>query len=201
MVNKYTGSDVGKGGLEVTEIDGAPDARGVTKIIVSNGSITDVSGGAVTITTGGGGGGGLVMSGSTANGVLTYSNATTAVVSTATTFDGTDFITNGLTISDAGLVKNLSEVVVADGAPIDTTLGTIFYCEGSAIMSTAPTGSGQIIHTFSATAIDFAGVGGIQPSGSNAIQFAGVGNAVSFYDSPSLAGWVIYSCANTFTLV
>ena len=201
MVNKYTGSDVGKGGLEVTEIDGAPDARGVTKIIVSNGSITDVTGGAVTITTGGGSGGGLVMSGSTANGVLTYSNATTAVVSTATTFDGTDFITNGLTISANGLYKNLAEVVVADGANLDASLGTMFYCEGSAVMDTAPTGSGQIIHTFSATSIDFSGVGGIQPSGANAIQFAGVGNAVSFYDSPSLGGWVIYSCANTFTLV
>jgi hypothetical protein len=201
VVNKYTGSDVGKGGLEVTEIDGAPDARGVSKIIVSNGSITDVTGGAVTITTGGGGGGGLVMSGSTANGVLTYSNATTAVVSTVTTFDGTDFITNGLTISDAGLVKNLAEVVVPDGLAINASLGTIFYCEGNAEFTTNPTGSGQIVHTFSATSIDFTPVGGIQPSGANLIQFAGVGNAVSFYDSPSIGGWIIYSAANTFTLV
>ena len=61
MGNTYTGSDVGKGGLEVTEVDGAPDARGVNKITVSNGTLTDDGGGEVTITTGGGGGGGNTL--------------------------------------------------------------------------------------------------------------------------------------------
>lgn len=45
-------------GLEVKEVDGSPDVTGVTQIIVSNGSLTDNTGGSVTIVTGGGGGGG-----------------------------------------------------------------------------------------------------------------------------------------------
>ena len=58
MGNIYTGSNTGKAGLEVTEVDGNPDVFGVSKIIVSNGTLTDNADGSVTITTGGGGGGG-----------------------------------------------------------------------------------------------------------------------------------------------
>src|ERR1700690_1802938 len=47
------------GSLEVKEVDGSPDVTGVTKIIVSNGSLTDNTGGSVSIVTGGGGGGGV----------------------------------------------------------------------------------------------------------------------------------------------
>ena len=47
--------------LEVKEVDGSPDVTGVTKIIVSNGTLTDNSGGSVTIVTGGGGGGSDVV--------------------------------------------------------------------------------------------------------------------------------------------
>ena len=38
MANIYTGSNTGKAGLEVTEVDGVPDVFGVSKIIVSNGT-------------------------------------------------------------------------------------------------------------------------------------------------------------------
>ena len=58
MGNIYTGSNTGKAGLEVTEADGTPDVFGVSKIIVSNGTLTDNNDGSVTIQTGGGGGGG-----------------------------------------------------------------------------------------------------------------------------------------------
>tara|TARA_R110002020_G_scaffold122148_2_gene277409 strand:+ start:47 stop:1852 length:1806 start_codon:yes stop_codon:yes gene_type:complete len=58
MGNKYTGSQTGQSGLEITEVDGTPNVFGVTKITVSNTTLTDDGGGAVTITTGGGGGGG-----------------------------------------------------------------------------------------------------------------------------------------------
>ena len=58
MGNIYTGSNTGKAGLEVTEEDGTPDVFGVSKIIVSNGTLTDNNDGSVTIQTGGGGGGG-----------------------------------------------------------------------------------------------------------------------------------------------
>ena len=55
MANRYTGSDTGKSGLQVTEVDGSPDVMGVSKIIVSDTTLTDDGGGTVTITTGGGG--------------------------------------------------------------------------------------------------------------------------------------------------
>ncbi len=48
---------LGGGGIEVKEADGAPDVRGVTQIVVSNGTLTDNGGGSVTIQTGGGGSG------------------------------------------------------------------------------------------------------------------------------------------------
>lgn len=57
MANTYTGSDVGKAGLNVAEEDGSPSVFGVTKINVTDGTLTDNGGGEVTITTGGGGGG------------------------------------------------------------------------------------------------------------------------------------------------
>ena len=63
MGNTYTGSNSGKAGLEVTEVDGTPDVFGVGKIIVSNGTLTDDGGGTVTITTGGGGGGAVTSVG------------------------------------------------------------------------------------------------------------------------------------------
>lgn len=43
--------------LEVAEVDGVPDVTGVTRILVTNGTLTDDGGGQVTIDTGGGGGG------------------------------------------------------------------------------------------------------------------------------------------------
>ena len=55
MANIYSGK-VGSG-LEVTEVDGTPDVTDVSKIVVSNGTLTDDGSGQVTITTGGGGGG------------------------------------------------------------------------------------------------------------------------------------------------
>lgn len=60
MANIYTGGNTGKAGLNVTETDGSPDVFGVTKIVVSNGTLTDDGAGVVSISTGGGGGGGGV---------------------------------------------------------------------------------------------------------------------------------------------
>ncbi|MBP04879.1 MAG: hypothetical protein CMA72_08880 [Euryarchaeota archaeon] len=58
MASIYSGSDAGKSGLELVELDGSPDVRGVTKIKVSNTTLTDDGNGEVTLQTGGGGGGG-----------------------------------------------------------------------------------------------------------------------------------------------
>ena len=55
MGNIYSGSNTGKAGLEITEEDGNPDVYGVSKIIVSNGALTDNGNGSVTLTMGGGG--------------------------------------------------------------------------------------------------------------------------------------------------
>lgn len=56
MANIYGGNNTGKAGLEITEADGTPDIKGVSKIVVSNGTLTDDGQGQVTLTTGGGGG-------------------------------------------------------------------------------------------------------------------------------------------------
>ena len=76
MANRYTGSDTGKSGLEVTEVDGAPNVRGVSKIIVSNTTLTDDGAGTVTIDTSGstpsaGANPTAEVSGSAVNGVAT----------------------------------------------------------------------------------------------------------------------------------
>ncbi len=57
MASIYSGSDAGKSGLEMVELDGSPDIRGVSKIKVSNTTLTDDGNGEVTLITGGGGGG------------------------------------------------------------------------------------------------------------------------------------------------
>ena len=54
------GAAIVGGSLEVKEVDGSPDVTGVTQIIVSNGTLTDNTGGSVTVTTGGGGGSDVV---------------------------------------------------------------------------------------------------------------------------------------------
>lgn len=61
MSNSYGGSNAGKAGLRVREVDGDPNVAGVNDIIVSNGTLTDDGNGTVTLTTGGGGGGGVTQ--------------------------------------------------------------------------------------------------------------------------------------------
>ena len=57
MANTYTGSDVGKAGLQVVDGTGTPDVYGVTKMTFGNNEVTNDGAGAVTIAAGGGGGG------------------------------------------------------------------------------------------------------------------------------------------------
>ena len=59
MSNDYTGDNSGDAfRLEIEEADGFPDVKGVKKIIVTNGSLSDLGDGTVELNTGGGGGGG-----------------------------------------------------------------------------------------------------------------------------------------------
>lgn len=58
MSNDYTGDNTGDAfRLEITEEDGFPDVKSVKKIIVSDGSLSDLGDGTVQLATGGGSGG------------------------------------------------------------------------------------------------------------------------------------------------
>ena len=114
MANRYTGSDTGKSGLEVTEVDGAPDVRGVSKITVSNGTLTDDGAGAVTITTGGGGGGVTTITFGTTG--FTPSVATSGVVAVAGTLVVANGGTGATTLTDGGILLGSGTGVITPTA-------------------------------------------------------------------------------------
>ena len=135
MSNSYGGSNAGKAGLRVREVDGDPNVAGVNDIIVSNGTLTDDGNGTVTLTTGGGGGGGFTPSrntlsettASTASGASSSINVTGGAGSGCKTYNlftiTTDFdawvrlyITDAARIADAGRPQ---------GTPPSTTAGVI----------------------------------------------------------------------------
>ena len=123
MASTFTGSDAGRAGLEITEVDGVPDIFGVNKITVSNTTLTDDGNGAVTITTGGGGGGsGTVTSVSTSLGGISIANATTTPA-----ISGTLVVANGGTgataLTDGGiLLGSGTGVITATVQPINGQL-------------------------------------------------------------------------------
>ena len=100
MSQLYTGTNSGKAGLEMTEVDGAPDVSGVSKITVSNGTLTDDGNGDVTLTTGGGGAGvDSIAFGTTG---LTPAAATIGVVAVAGTLVVANGGTGATTLTDGG---------------------------------------------------------------------------------------------------
>ena len=130
MANIYTGSNAGQAGLEVTEVDGVPDVFGVSKITVSNGTLTDNGGGAVTITTGGGGGG--------------SGTVTSVQVSGGTT----GLSTSGGPITTSGTITVAGTLVVANGGTGATTLtdGGILLGSGTgAVTALAQATNGQLV--------------------------------------------------------
>ena len=102
MGNTYTGSNAGKAGLEVTEVDGVPDVRGVSKIIVTNGALTDDGNGTISLDmTAGGGGVTTITFGTTG---LTPAVATGGAVSVAGTLVVANGGTGATTLTDGGIL-------------------------------------------------------------------------------------------------
>lgn len=144
MATVYSGSDAGKSGLELVELDGSPDVKGVTKINVSNTTLTDDGNGVVTLVTGGGGGGsGTVTSITVSDGTfvdltatpdpITTTGSITADLSATGTADATTFLRGDNTwATPAGGSGTVTSVDVSggttgltySGGPI-TTSGTI----------------------------------------------------------------------------
>ena len=151
MANRYTGSDTGKSGLEVTEVDGAPNVRGVSKIIVSNTTLTDDGGGTVTITTGGGGGG--TPGGSNTqvqynnagafagNAGLTFADGSGTLTATILT-DGTAQLTAGAL---TGLTTPLTVAQGGTGASSITDGGIVLGSGTGAVTATAQPADGQLL--------------------------------------------------------
>ena len=133
MATIYSGSDAGKSGLEMVELDGSPDVRGVSKIKVSNTTLTDDGNGEVTLITGGGGGGG--------SGTVT-SVATTAPITGGTiTTSGTIGITQSTTSTDGYLSST-------DWNTFDGKMTSFNYANDSGITSIT---DGEIIAVIGGT--------------------------------------------------
>ena len=131
MGNIYTGSNSGKAGLEITEVDGTPDVFGVSKIIVSNGTLTDNGNGTVTLTTGGGGGGG-----------------SGTVTSVEVSGGSTGLSTSGGPITTSGTITISGTLNVANGGTGATSLtdGGILLGSGTgAITVTSQPTNGQLL--------------------------------------------------------
>lgn len=124
MGNTYTGSNAGKSGLEITDIadGGTVDAFGITKIEVSNGTLTNDGNGTVSLTTGGGGGGsGTVTSVQVSGGTTGLSTSGGPITTSGTiTVAGTLIVANGgtgaTTLTDGG-------VLLGSGTGAITALG------------------------------------------------------------------------------
>ncbi len=134
MSQLYTGTNLGKAGLEMTEVDGVPDISGVSKITVSNGTLTDDGNGDVTLTTGGGGAGvDSIAFGTTG---LTPAAATTGVVAVA----GTLVVANGGTgaITATGAATNGQLLIGSTGA--DPVLATLASAGGTVTITNSAGG-------------------------------------------------------------
>lgn len=132
MGNIYTGSNSGKAGLEVSDIadGGSVDAFGITKINVSNGTVTNNGNGVITLTTGGGGGGGsgTVTSVEVAGGTTGLSTSGGPITTSGTiTLTGTLNVANGGTgqfeLTDGGiLLGSGTSAITATAQPTDGQL-------------------------------------------------------------------------------
>jgi hypothetical protein len=149
MPTNATGTNDGKAGLRIKEVDGNPNVPGVSTIVVSNTTLTDDGNGQVTITTGGGGAGvDSITFGTTG---LTPATATTGVVAVAGTLvvanggTGATTLTDGgvLLGSGTGLITPLAQAtdgqLVIGSTGLDPVLATL--TDGTGITITEGTGT------------------------------------------------------------
>ena len=172
MASIYSGSDAGKSGLEMVELDGSPDVRGVTKIKVSNTTLTDDGNGEVTLTTGGGGGGGMtswtLRGNSGSNQTITDADNVTFSGSggLATVASAVDT----LTVQTTGVLEDLNTL----GAPT---------ADGEFIVAT---GAGAFAYETGATVRTSLGLGTMATQNANAVAITGgTISGVSGVGSPS----------------
>jgi hypothetical protein len=149
MANIYTGGNTGKAGLNVTETDGSPDVFGVTKIVVSNGTLTDDGAGVVSISTGGGGGGGGVTTLSFGSTGFTPNVASSGVITVSGTLalgsGGTGATTASAAATNLGL--GTTDDVQFNSVEIDGNLnhdGTQIGFFGNAPAAQQPTNSSSL---------------------------------------------------------
>ena len=179
MASIYSGSDAGKSGLEMAELDGSPDVRGVTKIKVSNTTLTDDGNGEVTLTTGGGGGGGMtswtLRGNSGSNQTITDADNVTFSGSggLATVASAVDT----LTVQTTGVLEDLNTLgaPTADGEFIVATgAGAFAYETGATVRTSLGLGTmaTQNANAVSITGGTISGVSGVgSPSAGNEDQF------------------------------
>jgi len=160
MASIYSGSDAGKSGLELVELDGSPDVRGVTKIKVSNTTLTDDGNGEVTLQTGGGGGGGGMTSWT-----LRGNSGSNQTISDAdnVTFSGGGGLTtvasavDTLTVQTVGVLEDLNTL----GAPT---------ADGEFIVAT---GAGAFAYETGVTVRNSLGLGTMATQDANAVAITG----------------------------
>lgn len=209
MGNIYTGSNSGKAGLEVSDIadGGSVDAFGITKINVSNGTVTNNGNGVITLTTGGGGGSGTVTSVEVAGGTTGLSTSGGPITTSGTiTISGTLVVANGgtgaTTLTDGGVLlgsgtgaitalgqaTNGQLVIGSTGA--DPSLATL--TDGTGITITEGAGSITIAADNNGTMSDF-----IISDGSNT-QTISQGNTITFTGGTGLTS--VVSATDTVTI-
>lgn len=179
MASIYSGSDAGKSGLEMVELDGSPDVRGVSKIKVSNTTLTDDGNGEVTLTTGGGGGGSMtswtLVGNSGSNQTITDADNVTFSGSggLATVASAVDT----LTVQTTGVLEDLNTLgaPTADGEFIVATgAGAFAYETGATVRTSLGLGTmaTQNANAVAITGGTISGVSGVgSPSAGNADQF------------------------------